>query len=304
MDQCSANSRSVSKRRLTLANLRRIWVGADGLRAGWATLLFWIIVAALMAGAIFALHRVFPHGHASEGVTVSRAVLFECVMIAAGLAATKIMSMIDRRSWLDYGLRDPRGLVFFVQGAGVGIVAMSVLIATLSGLHAIHVERSTASVGYLAEAGFAWGVVFLFVGISEEVIFRGYAFFRLSRGIRPWLAALINAVVFAAAHGGNAGETVVGLISVVGAGLLLCLIVWRTQSLWWAIGFHAAWDWTKSFVFGVADSGATSAGHWLSSQTSGPAWLTGGTVGPEGSVLMLPLLVVVALGAIRFLPKR
>src|SRR5258706_5329642 len=65
------------------------------------------------------------------------------------------------------------------------------------------------------------------------------------------------------------------------------------------IGIHAAWDWAQSFVFGVPDSGITVAGHLLNPSFQGSKWMTGGTVGPEGSVVTL-LGYVFAFALINF----
>ena len=51
------------------------------------------------------------------------------------------------------------------------------------------------------------------------------------------------------------------------------------------MGNHASWDFAQSFVFGVPDSGLITNNHLMNSSFHGPAWLTGGTVGPEGSVM-------------------
>jgi len=53
---------------------------------------------------------------------------------------------------------------------------------------------------------------------------------------------------------------------------------------------HASWDWGESFLYSVPDSGAVVPGHLLNSAFHGPQWLTGGTVGPEGSVLGFVLI--------------
>jgi hypothetical protein len=67
---------------------------------------------------------------------------------------------------------------------------------------------------------------------------------------------------------------------------------------------HAAWDWGESFFYGVPDSGAVAQGHLLNSSLHGANWLTGGTVGPEGSWLVFPVLLLMA-AAIHFIfPKR
>jgi len=73
--------------------------------------------------------------------------------------------------------------------------------------------------------------------------------------------------------------------------MLACLILRRTGNLWLPIGFHAAWDWGQTYFYGVPDSGTVVPGHLLDSKFTGPAWLTGGTVGPEGSALCLVLII-------------
>jgi hypothetical protein len=54
-----------------------------------------------------------------------------------------------------------------------------------------------------------------------------------------------------------------------------------------------AWDWGESFLYSVPDSGALLPGHLLNSRMRGPDWLTGGSVGPEGSYVVF--LVIAAL---------
>jgi membrane protease YdiL (CAAX protease family) len=75
-------------------------------------------------------------------------------------------------------------------------------------------------------------------------------------------------------------------------GLFFCLTLRRTGNLWFAVGFHAAWDWGETFFYSVPDSGMTSPGHLLSSTLHGPTWLSGGGVGPEGSVLCFAVIAL------------
>jgi membrane protease YdiL (CAAX protease family) len=79
--------------------------------------------------------------------------------------------------------------------------------------------------------------------------------------------------------------------------LLLALSVWFTGSLWWAIGFHAAWDWGQSFLYGTPDSGVLVRGHYLSSRPRGSVLLSGGETGPEGSIYAVGLLLLLILFA-------
>ena len=64
-------------------------------------------------------------------------------------------------------------------------------------------------------------------------------------------------------------------------------------NLWMPIGFHLAFDWGETYLYGVPNSGHVLPGHLLSGSSSGAWWLSGGTVGPEGSVLCTLLLIAV-----------
>jgi uncharacterized protein len=89
---------------------------------------------------------------------------------------------------------------------------------------------------------------------------------------------------------GNNGETRIGIIATAVFAIFAAATLWRTGNLWLAVGAHAGWDWGQSFFFGVNDSGLKVTGHLLNPVlVQGPDWLTGGSVGPEGSVLTLIL---------------
>ena len=83
-------------------------------------------------------------------------------------------------------------------------------------------------------------------------------------------------------------------------GFVFCVSVRVTGSAWWAIGCHAAWDWAETYFFGAADSGNVATGHYLTTSPVGNVLWSGGTDGPEGSLLVLAVisLLLVALVAI------
>jgi hypothetical protein len=141
----------------------------------------------------------------------------------------------------------------------------------------------------------AWAVTFLAVSLTEEFAFRGYWLFTMSRRMRFWPAALFLSAVFGAAHLGNHGENTLGILQVVATGLLFCLMIRRTGNLWFAIGFHAAWDWAETFFYGTPDSGLLGVGRFLNTSVRGPNWLTGGSAGPEGSIVAIFVLLFCAL---------
>jgi len=107
-----------------------------------------------------------------------------------------------------------------------------------------------------------------------------------------WQAAWVTSTFFGLTHITNNGENWIGIFAAVLIGFVFCVSVRVTGTAWWAIGCHAAWDWAESYFYGTADSGMVARGHYLSSTPSGnPLW-SGGTDGPEGSLLVIGVILL------------
>jgi len=113
-----------------------------------------------------------------------------------------------------------------------------------------------------------------------------------------WQAAWATSTFFGFIHTGNGGENWIGIFAAAAIGFVFCVSIRLTGSAWWAIGFHASWDWAQTFFFGTADSGLVAQGHYLSTNPVGKTLWSGGTDGPEGSLLIVPLIVLILLGLI------
>jgi len=119
-----------------------------------------------------------------------------------------------------------------------------------------------------------------------------------STGASFWQAAWATSTFFGFIHTGNGGENWIGIFSAAAIGFIFCVSIRLTGSAWWAIGFHASWDWAQTFFFGTADSGFVAQGHYLTTSPAGKALWSGGTDGPEGSLLIIPLILLILLGLI------
>ncbi len=107
-----------------------------------------------------------------------------------------------------------------------------------------------------------------------------------------WQAAWVTSTVFGFYHTSNNGENWIGIFAASLIGFVFCVSVRVTGSVWWAIGCHAAWDWAETFFYGTADSGLQGQGHFLSASPAGnPLW-SGGADGPEGSLLVLGVILL------------
>jgi hypothetical protein len=92
----------------------------------------------------------------------------------------------------------------------------------------------------------------------------------------------------------------VGAAGVVAIGLIFAFTLRRTGNLWLAVGWHESFDFGETFLYSVPNSGLVLEGHLSNASLHGPNWLTGGTVGPEGSVFSFLTMGILAI-AIHFL---
>jgi len=278
-----------------------IFRGPNGIRAGWRVLIFLAIMAGLVAAVNlvvwlvlhFFLHRPSQIQIASSLSPVTAVLSDGAILVFTGIAAL-IMSRIEHRKWGEYGL--PVRCAFrknFWLGTVVGFLAISTSLLAIFALHGFHLAGLAIHGTTLLTATAAWTAAFVVVGLGEEFAFRGYLQFTLTTGMGFWPAAVLLSALFGLAHALNPGESKFGLLSVVCFGLLFCLFLRRSGNLWWAVGFHAGWDWGQTFFYGVSDSGLAPYHNLFNSSFSGPTWLTGGGVGPEASIFTpLTLLVI------------
>jgi membrane protease YdiL (CAAX protease family) len=221
------------------------------------------------------------------------------IELAAILIYAGIMARIERRPFGTYGLPWRRALrTEFWQGAAVGFVSLTALVITLHLAGALRVGAPPTPLLKSAAFGAVYAILFVLLAMREEFMSRGYGLFTTMEIAGFWPAAVISTAWFAWSHSGNSNENALGITVVAAFGLLACLMLRRTGNLWMPIGFHAVWDWGQTYLFGVGDSGHPPApGHLLTSTVSqaAPAWLSGASVGPEGSALCLGLLAILAV---------
>ncbi len=312
-----------------------LFYGVFGLRAGWSLLIYFAIIAAIIGSVFFVSHHIqlqrqhaaaiaaakagkpappleplLPKASAGKPTPIIGITFAELITFSAFLLLSAFMAVIERRNLSVFGLGGDHPIRRCLTGAFWGILLISLLIVTLHTFHLLTFD-------HLLDHGlsiFYWGAIqlfaFLLVGLTEEYTMRGYLQFTLTRGmvslgnrISPahartiafWIAAVITSTLFFVLHTSNAGENWLGLVGVFLAGVVFIFALWRTGSLWWGIGFHMAWDWGQSFLYGVPDSGTLMEGRLFATHSQGNPILSGGTVGPEGSILCIPVFLLIIL---------
>ncbi len=283
-----------------------IFYGPTGLRAGWSILLYIAALATLLFLSHFEIHWFAVHLHQkmSGEIRPTLAIVTEATTLLVVLLATALMARIERHRVAFYGLAGIDRVRQFFIGLATGFFLLSMLVGILIATRRLELTRIHMPSGQTLSYAAAWALFFFLVGMTEELMLRGYLLFTLARGIRFWPAALLLAALFGLLHKGNAGESPAGLVTAALIALVFSLSLWRLGHLWWAIGFHTSWDWAESFFYGTADSGTVSYGRMMNAHPSGPLLLSGGTTGPEGSLWILLVVVLAALFVWKTQPNR
>src|ERR1700756_2366685 len=270
-----------------------LFLGPEGLRPGWG---FAFYVATFYVLQKFVVQLAWARNLGSSGLWSMLLEEFGNLVIA--VVPAMILARVEGRPWKVYGLpvKQAFGRLFWT-GTLWGFTGISLLMFALYGVHAFTFGQIMLHGARLFRFASFWAVMFLLVGLFEEFLLRGYTQFTLARGLGFWPAAIALSSAFGLIHLRNGGEQWPGLLAAAFIGLFFCLTLRRTGTLWFAVGFHAAWDWGESFLYSVPDSGEKAPGHLLSSSFHGSPWLTGGSVGPEGSVF---LFLVIALVFVAF----
>jgi uncharacterized protein len=303
--------------------IRRIFIGQDGLRPWWGLLIFIAIFAAVAFCANRIAHKFHPPdpNEMKPGAEMGPVlgIIGEGSSFLLVLLVTWIMSKIERRPVSVYGLGGSRRLANFLAGMAWGIICLTLLILTLLKSGLLVIDRRVLFGGDIVRYGAIWLFGFLLVGLLEEYITRGYVQYTLTRGLAEfyqwafktrhsarlgfWTSAVIFSFLFGFGHRTNPGESPIGLLSAGLAAMVFCLSLWRTGSLWWAIGLHTSWDWGQSFLYGVPDSGIMVQHHLFATHPVGQPIFSGGTTGPEGSIFILVVLAVMTIIILFTLPR-
>ncbi len=239
---------------------------------GWLVLLFFLTGVAFGLPAQAAVDRLPPGNEALQfvGLLVAAATALGCYALAVWLG--------EGRGASELALRP--ALPGFAAGAALGLVMMASLMGILvaTGAYDITVVGATPAWTGLGLA--------LQAAVTEELWMRALLLRLLWRAFGPVPAFIVAALVFGGLHLANPGATPLAGATVVVAGLMFCALYAWTGRLWVPIGVHLAWNLAQGYLFGATVSGGTLGGSVLLStaRPGAPAWLTGGTFGPEASV--------------------
>lgn len=172
-----------------------------------------------------------------------------------------------------------------------GILWASGAVDVKWGLHAVDKGVWGVAIGWLIASS-------ILAPLSEEVWYRGYMFQNVKRGWGIAVATIVSALFFGGLHLLNPNAEILGAINIVLSGAIWVLGMLWFGSLWFPIGWHAAWNFAQFFIVGLPNSGFTVSDLGLDgttllvSELSGPNWLVGGEFGMEASVVQTVVLII------------
>ncbi|HET9419243.1 MAG TPA: CPBP family intramembrane glutamic endopeptidase [Chthoniobacterales bacterium] len=286
--------------------LKAIFIGADGLRHGWRFLLFAATIILLVQFfekpaidfAATKLH-IDPNAFSAPAIIVSDGIDLILILIVIGLAA-----LFERRRIDSYGL--PVNQAFgglFWNGVLAALAMIAFVGAAILVTGGMRIQGVALRGIDVVTAPLLWLVAMLFVGLAEEYTFRGYALQSLWRGAGFWPAALITTAIFAGDHLEKPHENAIDIGMIFALGLVMCLSVRITGSLWWAVGWHAAFDFGQLFIIGTPNGGRVPVDRLFDASFPGPAWITGGELGTEASYFMIPPTIATFIYVLIFLRR-
>jgi membrane protease YdiL (CAAX protease family) len=288
--------------------IARIFLDDDGkLRFIWRALIFILLFQyAVTPLAFLAAAHLARAWRIPENLSAASIGFEEGVNLLSALICTLPFMLYERVGLGAYGLPLARAVGTRTwEGFAAGIVMAGAVAAGMFALGGMQIHGFAIGGAALAWSGLAWLGANVLVGFAEEMWFRAYFLQSLWKSLGFWPAAIVIAIYFAALHYFfKQGENIWDVITLVSISMMLCFSVKRTGALWFAIGFHIAFDFMQFFVIGTPNGNLIPQGRMLDVTFDGPAWLTGGVLGTEASWLMYPMIALVWLYiAVRYRPE-
>ena len=195
---------------------------------------------------------------------------------------------VERRTLESIGIRGEHQLRDFLRGHALGLVGIAGIVVVMwiaGGL------RTVAAAPVFSQPGFLVPILVLLFTFAlqasvEELLFRGWLLSVLVRKFNVPIAAVVSSALFSLLHfsRGQHWHVTIGTILF---GLFACAWALRTRSVLGVMGWHAGWNWLLAVGFGLPITGLDVGIPALLAEMepAGPFWLTGGSQGPEASVV-------------------
>ena len=187
-----------------------------------------------------------------------------------------------------------------LQGFFTGIFLIGAIFLVLLLTQQIEVSDIQFSIKFF----FYHLLLFLLVGINEELLFRGYLLGTTMKLANKYVVLCIFALLFSFVHFLTNDFSLFPIINIFLAGIILGQYYIHTKRLWYSISLHFTWNFFQGPVFGSNVSGNENLQSIIQQNLLGKEWITGGSFGFEGSAVMTGLLILLIIFFEVYLRKK
>jgi len=235
--------------------------------------------------------------HIGTELSAGSTFFYELELLVVAALVTGVLAFFERRRIDDYGmpLKGAFGVLFW-EGLLVGLIWAGLDAVVMIALGGMRISGLALGGWVLVRAAASWAVANVMVGVAEEFWYRSYFLQTLWKGLGFWPAAIVVSLIFTSDHYFyKSGENLYDVVSLLAFGIFACYTVLRTGSLWFVVGAHAAYDFMQFFVIGSPNGTLIPVDRLFNVTFPGPAWLTGGVLGTEASVIEYPVCALAFL---------
>ena len=252
----------------------------------------------LITGSVIAA-EAWLRGLTPESMLVQAVVSVFCAALFTWLIGLRRLGL-TRMDLRYHGGRSARAGVLLGLLAGALTAGIAILISVVGG-QAGWVSDSGNFGSYLTQSLKTIAVLSP-AALAEEIIFRGVPLVLLASAFGRGSAIVGTSVLFALVHAGNPNATQLGLGNIALAGIFLGVCFYAPGGIWTAFGAHLGWN-SLLACLDTPVSGVPFEIPLLDYNAGAPAWLTGGTFGPEGGLAATLALTVAIVAAARWAAK-
>jgi membrane protease YdiL (CAAX protease family) len=273
--------------------LRSVFINKqNNLRAGWRITIFLLLQVSLSLSIVGILY-----------VSLRSPEMLSTAAFYAILVGTTflVLRLVDHRPFRSVGLPlHPRLGIEWGQGILLSLFMISLVFIVEYAFGFVHLQWRGDSASALGTSLITTLLVFLWFGLGEELLFRGYLFQTLIEGTNQYIAVLIMSVLFGAAHIANPSATLLSVVNTILTGIWLSVAYLKTRTLWYPTALHVTWNFFQGFVYSFPVSGLhLGGGSLFVLEQGGRDWVTGGPYGPEAGILTTLVLLAAIVYILR-----
>ena len=213
-----------------------------------------------------------------------------------------LMTKISKLSTEQLGFSNDNIVSSYFKGALFGTLQIFTVFSIILGLEAIEVYYVVNIPMIVFLKVF---IFFIFQGLFEEILFRGYLMPLFSKVIGIKFTIILLSFLFTCIHLLNPNLNIIGLTNVFLAGVTFSLIYYYTGNLWIVGAMHTFWNFILGFIVGSQVSGIpTFYSILFSLPVEGKDLISGGEFGFEASIVETILELAISLFVIYLIKKE